>query len=127
MKQSLLKASVVLTKVVPGLTEESVAKLKLALEDPEHKLRLRVYFLAARKRWVHSRFPSVLILSLMWILFGPFSYKVSQMQNTEPLRVGPHLPIRVTRRLFGAILPSYWTGMALAGAAGWFISSLRWR
>lgn len=50
MKQSLLKASSVLVNVVPGLTEESVAKMKLALEEPEHKLRLRVYFLAARKR-----------------------------------------------------------------------------
>jgi hypothetical protein len=50
MKQSLLKASAVVANVVPGLTEESVAKMKLALEEPEHKLRMRVYFLAARKR-----------------------------------------------------------------------------
>jgi hypothetical protein len=50
MKQSLLKASTMLVKVVPGLTEESVAEMKLALEAPEHKLRLRVYFLTARKR-----------------------------------------------------------------------------
>ena len=50
MKQSLLKASATLVKVVPGLTEESVAKWKLALEEPDHKLRLRVYFLTARKK-----------------------------------------------------------------------------
>ena len=50
MKQSLLKASAVLVKVVPGLTEETVAKWKRALEEPEHNLRLRVYFLVARKR-----------------------------------------------------------------------------
>jgi hypothetical protein len=50
MKQSLVKASAMLVKIVPGLTEESVARWKVALEEPEHKLRLRVYFLAARKR-----------------------------------------------------------------------------
>ena len=50
MKQSLLKASATLVKVVPGLTEDSVAKWKLALEEPDHKLRLRVYFLTARKK-----------------------------------------------------------------------------
>lgn len=50
MKQSLLKASEMLVKVVPGLTEESVAKWKLALEEPDHKLRLKIYFLIARKR-----------------------------------------------------------------------------
>jgi len=50
MKQTLLKASTMLVEVVPGLTEESVAKLKQTLEEPEHKLRLRVYFLVARKR-----------------------------------------------------------------------------
>ena len=50
MKQTLLKASTTLIDVVPGLTEESVAKMKLALEEPEHMLRMRIYFLAARKR-----------------------------------------------------------------------------
>jgi hypothetical protein len=50
LKQSLLKATVVLVKVVPGLTEESVEKCKIAFEEPKHKLRLRVYFLTARKR-----------------------------------------------------------------------------
>ena len=50
MKRSLVKASATLVKVVPGLTEDSVAKWKLALEEPEHELRLRVYFLVARKR-----------------------------------------------------------------------------
>ena len=50
MKESLVKASATLVKVVPGLTEDSVTKWKLALEEPEHQLRLRVYFLAARKR-----------------------------------------------------------------------------
>lgn len=50
MKQSLLKASATLVKVVPGLTEDSVTKWKLALEEPDHKLRLRVYFLTARKK-----------------------------------------------------------------------------
>jgi len=50
MKQSLLRASATLVKVVPGLTEDSVAKWKLALEKPDHKLRLRVYFLTARKK-----------------------------------------------------------------------------
>ena len=43
-----------MVKIVPGFTEESVAKWKLALEDPEHELRLRVYFLAAQKRYAHS-------------------------------------------------------------------------
>ena len=33
MKQALLKASVTLVSVVPMLTEESVAKMKLALEE----------------------------------------------------------------------------------------------
>ena len=50
MKRTLQKASTTLVEVVPGLTEESVAKMKLALEEPEHKLRLRIYFLTARKR-----------------------------------------------------------------------------
>jgi len=104
MKQSLLKASTMLMKVVPGLTEDSVEKWKLALEEPEHKLRLRVYFLAARK-----------------------SYKASQIQNTEVMQTGPLLPIRMAQRLFGAFVPSYWTGSGLAGAASWFISLLRWR
>jgi len=101
MKQSLLKASSVLVNVVPGLTEESVAKMKLALEEPEHKLRLRVYFLAARK-----------------------SYKISQIQNTDVIQSESLLPIRVARRIFGAILPPYW---GFTGAASWFISLLRWR
>jgi len=43
-----------MVKIVPGFTEESVAKWKLALEDPEHELRLRVYFLAAQKRYARS-------------------------------------------------------------------------
>lgn len=50
MKRTLLKASTTLVEVVPGLTEESVTKMKLALEEPEHRLRIRFYFLAARKR-----------------------------------------------------------------------------
>ena len=50
MKQSLLKASPMLVDFVPGFTEESVESWRLALEEPEHKLRLRMYFLAARKR-----------------------------------------------------------------------------
>lgn len=103
MKQSLLKSSSVLVKVVPGLTEESVAKFKRALEEPEHNLRLRVYFLAARK-----------------------TYKASQIENTQVLKRSS-LPVRVTRRLLSAISPSYWTGRSLASAASWFISLLRWR
>jgi len=59
MKQSLLRASTMLVGVVPGLTEDAVAKWKLALEEPKHRLRLRVYFLTARKRWVSlSSLPS---------------------------------------------------------------------
>ena len=50
MKQSLIKSSAMMVEFVPGFTEESVAKWKLALEDPEHELRIRVYFLAAQKR-----------------------------------------------------------------------------
>jgi len=104
MKESLVKASAMLVKVVPGLTEDSVAKWKLALEEPEHKLRLRVYFLAARK-----------------------SYKISQVQNVEVIQREPLLPIRFARRFFGPFLPSYWTGRGLAGAASWFVSLSRWR
>ncbi|KAF9647948.1 hypothetical protein BDM02DRAFT_2475950 [Thelephora ganbajun] len=104
MKQSLLKVSTMLAKVVPGLTEESVAKFKLVIEEPEHELRLRVYFLAAHK-----------------------NYKLSQIQNTEVIQRRALLPIRVVRRLFGALLPSHWTGRGLTGAASWFISLLRWR
>ena len=51
MKQSLLKSSVMMAQVAPGLTDESMAKWRLALEDPEHALRLRIYFLVARKRY----------------------------------------------------------------------------
>lgn len=50
MKQTLVDVSSALVKVVPGLTEECVARWKLALEEPEHKLRLRIYFLTARKK-----------------------------------------------------------------------------
>lgn len=50
MKQTLLKASETLVKVVPGLSEDSLAKFKLVVEEPEHELRLRIYFLVARKK-----------------------------------------------------------------------------
>jgi hypothetical protein len=108
MKQSLLRGSAMFAKVVPGLTEESVAKWKLALEEPEHELRLRIYFLAARK-----------------------SFKVvpqvsPKVQDSELVLRAP-LPIRLVQRLFGTFLPSYWTGRGLAGAASWFVSLSRWR
>lgn len=49
MKQALLRASLILARVIPELTEDSVIGWKLALQKPEHKLRLRIYFLEARK------------------------------------------------------------------------------
>jgi len=104
MKQSLLKSAATLVKVVPGLTEESVANFRLALEEPENNLRLRIYFLAARK-----------------------SYRLSEIQNTEVARKTSLLPTRLAQRLFSACLPSNWTGRGLTGAASWFISLLGWR
>jgi len=100
MKQSLLKASPMLVNVVPGFTEDSVARWRLDLEEPEYNLRLRMYFLAARK-----------------------SYKASQVQNTEVIQKGPLLPTRLAQRLFSALSPSSW---GLTDAASWFISLLKW-
>jgi len=116
-----------MVKIVPGLTEEWVAKWKVALEDPEHQLRLRVYFLAARKRYAHSlSLPLSLDHGLTRVCSYFPSYKVPQAQDTEVIRRAP-LPIRLAQRLFSAFLPSYWAGRGLAGAASWFISLSRWR
>lgn len=123
LKQSLLKASTVLAKVVPGLTEESVREMKLTLEEPEHKLRLRVYFLTARKKYVRC----FLFLGSTFRPDSLPSYKLSQVQNMEVIQSESILPIRVARGLFGAVLPSDWTGSGLASAVSWFISLLRWR
>lgn len=107
MKQSLLKASAMLVKVVPGLTEESVAKWKLALEEPEHELRLRVYFLAARKRLVSSPPPSLNLdegltcVSCCQLQTLPDTGSKSHPDDASPSnRTGPAL----FRRFFAIIL-----------------------
>jgi len=100
MKHSLLGASPMLVDVVPGFTEDSVERWRLALEEPEHKLRLSMYFLAARK-----------------------SYKPSQIQNTEIVLKEEPLPsIRSVRRPFSTLLSSSWTGKGLTVTASWFVS-----
>lgn len=126
MKQSLLKASETLVKVVPGLTEESVTQWKHSLEEPEHQLRIRVYFLVARKRYVRHPSVSLNLKSLICVCLRSFSYQVSLIQSTEVIRKGSALPIRLVRRLFGAFYPLYWA-RSLKGAASWFVSLSRWR